>query len=258
MSDSILNSVLENRETRIGFIRSIPVYQLEGDTTELLPPGSGVLIIADPNTEAFDALERAVETMDIDGINTVVHENKIEIARLERVSEEFALNKMLSAPVYADLRYNGKPLVVNAFVTEDVKFTRVLFPFAGGSYDKNSFTLAEYLENNDSEQLEAMVVLHQPILNSRERAVLRRLPDASRELVFGTAGETVMSGTPGALVATVTAGLLVAAVGTAIGNCSSLFDDMKQFVINPSEIDIRTPNLAVQKLINARRQLLIR
>lgn len=256
-SDSILETCQEDRDSRSHSIVNPRVYELQGPATELLPPGSGALILASQSTEVFSGLEEALANGDVEGINSLIEIHKQQSPRLEEVPIEEALRELISTPVYGDLRYGGKTLVTNAFTTERVGLTRIFFPFAGGLFNPESFTFAKFASSrDDSGQLNALVVLHQPRLSNREAAVLNRLPEAQRELLFGEAGG-IRACTPGALFATVTAGLIVAAVGTAIGNCAPQFDDGFQEVVLPETFNNARVNIAVRELVNIRRTLLL-
>jgi hypothetical protein len=242
----------EDRASRVESVQRVPSLELQGDSTELLPSGTGVLILSPAQSEIFDELRQAVHGNDPSRIEEIVQREKEERAQFSEMEIGEALDLYLSAPVYGDLRYGGKTIVPNAITRDEMGFTRVFFPFAGGEFDPDAFTFVEYLREPDAAPLKAMVVIHQPQLSDRERQVLEQLPEFSQEMKFGHAGDEVMA-TPAALVATVTAGLIVAGVGTALGHCGDLFHDRFDEVINPDHLNVN-PALAVRDLVQIRRQ----
>ncbi|KAB2489626.1 hypothetical protein [Priestia endophytica] len=251
MSKSIHELVAESKAKRIERTRRIPVIQLVGEETKLLPPGSGMLIIAERSSDIFDQLHQALATNDIDTINNISKEIKTTIGRLKNVEIESAFEDFQASKAVADLFYGPKQVVFNAFTVAGVGFTHVLFSFAGGDFKPSDFRLVEYVTSEKDDQLQALVVVHEPAITARERAVLRNLPEESRGMVFGPADP--MAATPAALVATVTAGVLVAVVGTALTAARANFERIERVerIVFPEE-----PSLAVKQLLEARREAL--
>lgn len=252
MSNPIQELVAKAKTKRIEKNRGVPVIRLVGEATELLPPGSGVLVIAERGSDIFDQLHQALTTNDVGTINQITTENKQTVGRLNKVDLESAVKAFQASKSVADLYYGQKQVVYNAFPVAGVGFTRVLFAFTGGNFEPSDFRLVEYVTSEETEQLQALAVVHEPDITDRERAVLQNLPEEARGMVFGPAD--AVAATPAALVATVTAGILVAAVGTALTSCVPFFEDIERVVL-PEQLD-STSSLAVKQLLEARQKAL--
>lgn len=248
--ETLQKSLRNDRATRLESVQTPKVYTLNGSSTELLPPGSGAVIIADPTSNLFDELERAVEAQDAEKINEIVTRNKRSVSRLKKVSNREALQKLSAAPTYVDLNYDTRNIAVNLFTVNGVDITRAFFSFTGGEFEPERFR-ATVLSNKENQPTpKIMVVLHQPNLSRLELEAVR-IPKESAGMHFGKVGGEVMC-TPAALVATVTVGVLVATVGTAVGNCAGHFGKIGEEVINP-QIDAGRM-ISVKELVNIRQQ----
>lgn len=247
-------SLARDRRTRTEAFRQPVVHTLTGAATELLPPGSGVVIIADSKSTLFDELEKAVAANDAEQINQLVMKNKRAVSALKKVSNQEALSILTNAPVVVDLNYETKTIAVNLFTIKGVELTRAFFPFSGGEFQSDLFKVTEFSKESNVAAPKVMVVLHQPKLSRLELQALK-IPKEMGGMNFGRVGGEMMC-TPGALVATVTAGLIVAAVATAVGNCAPTFGEIGQEVINPQITGGKM--LAVKDLVAARQQAIMK
>lgn len=229
--ETLLTSLTKDRRTRTEAVRTPIVHSLTGPATELLPPGSGVVIVADSKSTLFDELEKAINAKNTNLINDIVTKNKRSVSALSKVSSQDALAALTNAPVLVDLNYDAKTIAVNLFTVKGVELTRALFPFSGGEFDASKFKYTEVSKNTGAAAPKVMVVVHQPALSKLELQAVK-IPKEMGGMHFGRVGGEAMC-TPGALVATVTVGLLVAAVGTAAGNCSGHFGKIGEEVVNP-------------------------
>jgi hypothetical protein len=256
-SDSILETLNSDRSQRVGRVTRVAVYELYGPTTELLPPGSGVLVIASPESDAFRDLQVALELGDRNRLDELVQSHKAEQAQRKRVSIEEALRLLLEQQTYGDLRYGGKTIVMNAYAIPNSGFSRAFFPFIGGKFEAEAFTLATYSQANVAAKfdspLTALVVVHQPTLSPRERKVVLLSPDFE-EMRFAEAAEDAVLGTPAALFATVTAATIVVAVATAAGHCHFEFEKVAALEL-PADFDPSSP-MAASQLVELRRKAL--
>ncbi|KAB2489627.1 hypothetical protein [Priestia endophytica] len=248
MSKPIHDLVAEAKGKRIERIRRIPVFRLAGEEYELLPPGSGLLIIAERGSDIFDQLHQALATNDIDTINNINTEIKTTIGRLKKVDLESAVKVLQASKAVADLYYGQKQVVYNAFTVAGVGFTHVLFPYVGGNFEPSDFRLVEYVTSEKAEQLQSLVVVHEPEITDRERSVLRNLPEESHGMVFGPADPT--AGAPAAL-AVITTHAITASITLVVGACGRPPFDKIERVDFPDE-----PSLTVMQLLETRREAL--
>lgn len=251
--ETLQTSLTKDRRTRTEAVRKPIVHTLTGEATELLPPGSGVVIMADSKSALFDELEKALATKNADQINQVITKNKRAVSALKKVTSQEALRVLTNAPVLVDLNYDAKTIAVNLFTVKGVELTRAFFPFAGGDFQADAFKYTEFAKESNATDPKVMVVLHQPNLSKLELQALR-IPKEMAGMNFGRVGGEVMC-TPGALVATITAGLIVAAVGTAIGSCKPHFGNIGEEVINPQLTAGKM--LAVKDLVLARQNAIM-
>ncbi|MDP9742298.1 UNVERIFIED_ORG: hypothetical protein QFZ59_004128 [Bacillus sp. B2I3] len=254
MSKSIHELVAETKTKRIERTRRIPVFRLVGEVTELLPRGSGVLILAEQSSDIFDQLQQALATNDVNTINKITTEIKPIIGRLNKVDIKSALKALQASEAIADLYYGPKQVVYNAFTVAGVGFTRVLFTFVGGDFDSSDFRLVEYAISEKAENLQALAVVHEPAITAREREVLRNLPEEARGMVFGPMDPQV--GTPAAAAATITVALIVAAAGTALTRCHWAYKEIERVKL-PDQLN-SDPSLAAMQLLEVRREALRR
>lgn len=249
-------AIVKDRQFRTDLVKIPIVHTLHGLTTELLPPGSGMVILADVDSSSFDALEKAISAKDNERINEVVTQNKQSVKNLQKLTTREALSTLINAPTIVDVSYDSKLLAVNLFTIKGVgftRFTRVIFPFAGGDFDVERFKYTAFSKNDQTVDVKVMVVLHQPNLSKIENQVLKNIPKEMSSMQFGRVGGEVMC-TPAALVMTVTVGITVALVGTAAGNCSGYFGKIGDKVINP-QIDAGKL-LSVKELVQLRQNAL--
>jgi hypothetical protein len=229
---SVQNVLLKDQKARNEFTLKPVVFNLEGETTELLPPGSGIIIIADEKSTTFDSLSKAIKEKNKEHINAIVTENKKKVAALKKFTSQKALEMLLSTEVYVNVNYENKTLAVNLFTLEDIDFTRVLFPFSGGNYEPDKFRYTCFTKSDKQPTIKVMIVTHQPKLSKPETIAIRNITKEMSSMHFGAAGGETMC-TPAAFVATVTVGILVATVGTAIGRCNRIFRELGEEVIDP-------------------------
>lgn len=248
--ETLQKSLRNDRATRIESIQTPNVYTLSGASTELLPPGSGVVIVADATSTLFDELERAIAAKDSEKINEIVTRNKRSVSKLKKLSNKEALQTLNAAPIYVDLNYDTKNIAVNLFTIKGVDLTRALFSFTGGEFEPERFRYTVLSKKEEAVAPKVMVVLHQPNLSKWELQAIN-IPKISAGMHFGKVGGEVMC-TPAALVATVTVGILVATVGTAVGNCAGHFGKIGEEVVNP-QIDAGKM-ISVKELVNIRQK----
>lgn len=251
---TLFEVISADQESRFEAINNVTVYELTGPSTQLLPPGSGVIVVSDSDSSLFDKLNDSLSHKDISAINEIVDLIKKQVSSLKKLSSTDASKALLTSKSFGNLSYNSKNIAINLFTTPKVGFTRTFFPFTGGTVDKEKFRFISYNKRSDDKPLKALVVLHQPNLSELEKSALSRLPPQFEAMKFGTVGAERMC-TPAALVATVTVGLLVAAVGTALGNCTDLFDKSNREIINPA-IDGTNAALSLQNMLDIRREML--
>lgn len=252
--ETLQTSLTRDRRTRTEAVRKPIVHTLTGAATELLPPGSGVVIVADSKSALFDELEKALASNNTEQINQLVMKNKRAVSALKKLSNQEALSALTNAPVLVDLNYDTKTIAVNLFTVKGVELTRAFFPFSGGDFESELFKFTEIAKESGVSSTKVMVVLHQPTLSRLELQALK-IPKEMGGMNFGRVGGEMMC-TPGALVATVTAGLIVAAVATAVGNCAPTFGEIGQEVINP-QIAVGKM-LAVKDLVIARQNAIMK
>jgi hypothetical protein len=252
MSNSVLELVSEIKAARIERTRPVPVHRLTGSSTELLPPGSGVFVVASLESDLFRELDHALSQNDHAGVNDVTNRVKPSVAGLTKVEVERAVEELRATPTFADLHFGTKPVAINVFTVPGIGFTRVFFPFVGGDFDQSEFRLTEYAISETDQRLQALVVVHEPPLSPREQEVINSLPEESRGMIFGPADP--IAATPAALVATVAVGVLVAVVGTALTSAIAEFDRLGSIVLT-TPLD-QNATLAVQQLLAARRAAL--
>lgn len=251
MMKAIFELVQDIKAARIERVRNVPVFMLTGRPTELLPPGSGMLVIGSGRSEAFEYLQASLEGGKKSAVDDLLMQLKEGAQRSRPMSLARAVEVVRQSPVIADLSYGTKPLVINAVVGMEPDFARGLFVYAGGAFEPEDFKLTEYVLSENESPLQAFVVLQKPSLSAREQQVLDHVPVDSRGMIFGPM-DPVMA-TPAAVFATVTAGIIVAAVGTALTACRPRFEGIDQIVL--PEINAGAA-AGVKALLAARRDAL--
>jgi hypothetical protein len=229
---SIQNVLLKDQKARNEFTLKPVVFNLKGETTELLPPGSGTIIITDEKSTIFGSLSKALKENNIEHINAIVSQNKKKVAALRKLTSQKALEMLLSAETYVNVNYESKTLAVNLFTLEGTDFTRVLFPFSGGSYESDKFRYTCFTKSDNQPAIKVMIVTHEPKLSTPETIAMRNITKEMSSMNFGPVGGETLC-TPAALVASLTPGILVATVATALGRCHLIFRKLGEEAINP-------------------------
>lgn len=249
-----LSTLLANdRINRTEAVKKPIVNILTGNTTELLPPGSGVVIVANSESILFDELDEALKSENTEQINKIVNENKRSVSGLAKVSAREALTASVNAPVQIDLNYDTKTIAVNLFTVKSVELTRALFAFSGGEFDVDKFRYTEFSKSETS-GTKVMVVIHQPTLSKRELQAVN-IPKERSVMHFGSVGEYPgPENTPRrkvtALITVVTGS---AALATAAGDCISYFDKIGAVIYPDSQIE-HGKLLSVKELVRARQK----
>jgi hypothetical protein len=231
------------------------------------------IIAALPKSELFGQIEDALEAGDREALNTAIRLARDYARAIQRgqrgeqsalMQEEQAAKIAISAPDYADVRYLGRTLISNIFPTKAIDFVRFFLPYAGGTLSASDFQVTHFLRQVDSEPFEVLIVAHHPQLSAEQRALIRRIPIESREMLIG--GGDLMIGTPAALFATVTAAVVGAGVGYAIGRAlqhvmAEQFVELERSELARNAADFSKlvdlpPIATVQALIDAKRATL--
>jgi hypothetical protein len=246
-----------SRENKLETTRTAKVYTLSGPAIELSLPGSGVVIVADGDSAFYDQLERAIASIDIDKINDLAYENKLEVNKLTKLSDEKALSALQAAPFIVDLNYGTKSIAINLFTVKGAEFTKVLFAFSGGQFDADNFKYTVYSDEELKVEPKVMVVLHQPLLSELEKQAVD-IPIERSSMKFGkVGGDDVVFATPAALIAGATPGLLVAGVATLVGRrCLKWYQEQTTTEIPAAAF--KSANPAVKELVAARQEILSR
>ncbi|QEC76028.1 hypothetical protein [Mucilaginibacter ginsenosidivorax] len=254
--ESIQNAAL-NREDKLETTRTAKVYTLSGPATELLLPGSGVVIVANGNSTFYDQLEQAVVSLDTDKINDLAYKNKLAVNKLNKVSDEEALAALKAAPFIVDLNYGTKTIAINLFTIKDVEITKVLFAFSGGDFDANNFKYTVYSDDELIIEPKVMVILHQPHLSELEKQAVN-IPIERSSMKFGkVGGDDTQFATPALITATLTPGILVATVATIVGSrCLKWYQEATTNDIPAAAF--KTSNPTVKELVLARQKIIAR
>jgi hypothetical protein len=245
--ETLITAIDKDRENRIEVVKKPIIHMLTGDATELLPPGSGVVIVANSGSILFDELDKALKSKDTEQINKIVNQNKRLASGLTKVSSRKALTTLINAPFQIDVSYDTKTIAVNLFTVKGIELIRTLFAFSGGEFDADEFKYTEFSKSETTADAKVMVVMHQPRLSRLELQAVKIPKEMSVMHFGGVSGETLQSSA--ALAALFTAGAFIAAAASATGGCKSHFENIGD-AINP--VIKAGKLLGVKELVRAR------
>lgn len=227
-------------------VEAIPVrvFTLDGDATELAPPGS--LTVVHGTREAVRELADALEARDVDRINDIAATSNKAIQGY-RAGLGAVERTVMGSSSFVDVHYGGQVLAAG-LVPDDRTFTRVVHPYLGGGLDEARFSAGQYHEG-DADDSEVIIVLHEPAVDDVTRSVLDRLDlqdDAIRIGVDPNLVACTVTATP------VVVAVTVAIVATAATSCAPSWND-KEWYSNPDPIiGELAPTFAVSKLLALR------
>jgi hypothetical protein len=246
-----------SRENKLETTRTAKVYTLSGPSTELLLPGSGVVIVANGDSAFYEQLEQAIASTDTEKINDLAYENKLEVNKLTKLSDDQALAALQTAPFIVDLNYGTKTIAINLFTVKGVAFTKVLFAFSGGQFDADNFKYTVYSDDELKVEPKVMVVLHQPQLSELEKQAVD-IPMDRSSMKFGkVGGDDVVFATPAIVTVGITPGILVAGVATIIGRrCLKWYQEQTTTEIPAATF--KSANPTVKELVAARQEIISR
>jgi hypothetical protein len=222
------------------------VYHLDGDATELAPPGSLTVLFGVKGS--LDRIEEAIAAGDVDRINEVASESNKAIQGYRRGIGSLS-NALVESSSFVDVSYGGRTLA-SALTADDRTFTRVIHPYLGGGVENEQFSVAEFFdESRAGQELDVVVVVHEPKIDDVTRGVLERIGVDETEIRVGV--------DPNLVACTVTAtpvvvAVTVAIVATAATSCASSWNDREWYTDPDPIIGELAPRLAVERLLAIR------
>jgi hypothetical protein len=229
------------------------VVAVQGEATELQPPGSICITAAPAGSEVLQRLGEAAAGADAATIEEILNPIKRTLSERSPLRLRSLARVIEQTNAFVDVSYGGRQLVPTLFVVDDVPVSRAILPYVGGGLATENFTVTEYLRSDQDRGLDVLITVHEPVVDPEVAAIIERLPADLAGMRLGISPEAVAcTATATPVVVAVT----VAIVGTALGNCSQGWNS-SEWVINPV-IGLRelAPTLAVQRLVAMREQQL--
>jgi hypothetical protein len=98
--------------------------------------------------------------------------NKFAQTVREQTGENDLAETFAAVPAFGEIRYGTRTLASGLFVYPPVTVSSMLLPYNGGRLNLEVFKLVEFIKNEGSPQLEALVVIFEPTLSVLEKQIL--------------------------------------------------------------------------------------
>lgn len=219
------------------------------------PEGSMVLWWGTKRSGIIRELEYAYSAHDIELLNILAERLVEEHQDRPVVSVEEAVEMLRQSAVWFDLRYGGKTLAQNLWLT-DTKAGTMMFPYNGGRLQDNEFHIVEYLEPSRYRQVspyDILLVKSPPKLTELEKAALAAVPADILEMNISNAG-TVFA-TPGALATVVAFAAINTCICTLIVGGRTFADRLSQVSLSDSQIRRLGSVASARELLTMRAQI---
>jgi hypothetical protein len=159
-----------------------------------------------------------------------------------------AVEELVAAPVFFDLRYAGKTLAANLWPARDGGLGSLVFPYTGGELRPEDFVAVSYASDRRAELCDVLVVVCPPQLTDLERATLDAVPPAAREMFVASSVALIPTLAYLAVIA-------VAVITAATACCPAFHDRLSQLVLPPEMLEELGPALSVGELITLRSEI---
>jgi len=133
--------------------------------------GSIIVAVAIRASTAISSIVRAVESTNISSLEQIVKRYR----KSRKPPDRGEISKI---PITAEVRYAGKPLTTNIFVGSPRGVEIITFPFNGGELNHSEFSLI-YATQDVRAEVDAVIVILQPILSSLEKRVCDRVRNSA-------------------------------------------------------------------------------
>jgi hypothetical protein len=260
---SARDRIAADRESRITLTKPVAFFELSGPPSELCPAGTVAIVAGQNGSQLFDQVDAALRADDRYALDEAIRlgRSRQSSEKSKLLGEEEAARVMLESSAYCDVRFLGKTLLPNLYVTKEVDFLRYFLPFAGGAIVASDFQASYFVRQPDADIFKLLIVAHVPRLSDDQIRLTRRLPSESREMRIGNAESLFPTIT---ILATVTAGLVGAGIGYALGRALQHISVDSFVEIERKELErsavglpkLASPTATVQALIAAKREAL--
>jgi hypothetical protein len=210
------------------------------------PSGSIAVFVARKDTRALSDVRAAVAKGG-ESLEKVVEELRGKHPQKEINSVEEFVQRMISEPVFADIRYGGDVLNRGVFLPQGVELVVQFFPYNGGRLASEGFSLAEYYKEGSDAALEALAVRVPPHLTVAEKAALRLVP---KDQLVHNVGVTPLCGHR-------TWWALAVGVAIAVAGLIIVVSPVEEAHIDEADLKDLGPTASARKLLALRRDLLL-
>ena len=216
----------------------------------LTPPGTVTVLIARKGSGDLGAFREAVTKGGKQAeqlLQGLIKQSKGQ----KPLTRKGLADGLLTAPVYADIRYGGSVINSGQFVpAKGQKVVGNIFPYNGGRLAREGFELVEHYQPGSTAALEGIVLRSDPPLTAAEKAALKMVPS---EQLIGNVGSRAMSwcDTTWAAVAGV---VLFAAAATVQFVCTAILVD-KGDDFSQRDLNRLTPAASAKQILQLRRQI---
>lgn len=171
----------------------------DAPTDVLTPPGTVQLFIGFRGTKTFVRCRRVYEAQDFSNLERLQQDIRRQGQDLALVSVMDAAKMAQSAMTIADFRYGGLTLLSDVFLPKNIDVSAAALPYNGGPIDGRSFSVVEYVKDENECEYEYFVVVRPPKLTDIEKAALSAIPADMSEVNIASAPE-ILAATPAVVI----------------------------------------------------------
>jgi len=254
--------VIEDAQNRAIRVSKIEVISNKAPGAKEKPtfglPGTMTVFVARKGSPALADLRQAIR----EGNEATSRMREKLINQYTRIpkSAKGLPEQIMSAPVFADIRYGGMTVNSGVFVPKGVDMAVIILPYNGGRLASEGFTLVEHHKEGTEQQLEAVVMRADPELTDAERAALNMVP---KEQLVRNVGVALRCDTTWWAVGLVAAGLVTAAAVGVAGTAGLIATIAltacllaRDVHVSEAQIEKLGPAASARKFIQLRRDVL--